>query len=301
MGCELVTGVAGHPHIDGDDIASLMTGLIGPDDCVLATGEGLPARMETSNTLSLGTGDLLMQGRHVRFASSSTVGVESGTPGMKRNDLLVCRYMKASDGVETASLVVLKGTPTSGTPQDPAWEHSRIIEGATTADMPLYRIPLDGITVQTLQPVFTTMDPIGKVGNGSKPRMVPYDEWCEPLSRNKDKITINKNSSWLMVCGPMAYLTLSVTFNSSENNSYSLAYVKPPYQPISLVWGTGSGSAYRSGSFRLPVAGYINEPGSLDKGDFGCVCKDLSDPSAPVSSFKISICYPLDPAAQAAS
>lgn len=301
MGCELVTGVAGHPHIDGDDIASLMTGIIGPDDCVLMTGEGLPARMETSNTLSLGTGDLLMQGRHVRFASSSTVTVESGTPGMKRNDLLVCRYAKASDGVETASLVVLKGAPTSGTPQDPAWEHGRIIEGATIADMPLYRIPLDGITVQALQPMFTTMDPVNKADDGSTPRLVPFDDWCEPLNKNKGKITINTYQSWLMVCGPIAFLSLSVTFASAENNAHSLVHLKPPYQAAREVWAMGSGSAYRSGSFMLPMSGSITKPGSLEHADNGCVYKDWSDPSAPVTGFQISICYPLDPAAQAAS
>lgn len=301
MGCELVTGVAGHPHIDGDDIASLMTGLIGPDDCVLATGEGLPARMETANTLSLGTGDLLMQGRHVRFASSSTVGVESGTPGMKRNDLLVCRYMKAADGVETASLVVLKGAPTSGTPQDPAWEHGRIIEGATIADMPLYRIPLDGITVQTLKPMFTTMDPVNKADSGSTPRLIPFNDWCEPLNKNKGKITISQLQSWLMVCGPIAFLSLSVTFASSENNAHSLVHLKPPYQAAREVWGMGRGSTYRSGSFMLPMSGSITKPGSLELADNGCVCKDWSDPSAPVTDFQISICYPLDPATQTAS
>lgn len=301
MGCELVTGVAGHPHIDGDDIASLMTGLIGPDDCVLATGEGLPARMETSNTLSLGTGDLLMQGRHVRFASSSTVTVESGTPGMKRNDLLVCRYMKASDGMETASLVILKGAPTSGTPQDPAWEHGRIIEGATTADMPLYRIPLDGITVQALKPMFTTMKPVNKADDGSTPRLIPFNDWCEPLNKNKGEVFIKQDESWLMVCGPIAFLSLSVTFASSENNNRSLVHLKPPYQAARQVWAMGNGSAYRSGSFMLPASGRISQPGTLENGDYGCVIKDWSDPSAPISNYRISICYPLDTAAQTAS
>ena len=302
MGCELVTGVGGHPHIDGDDIASLMTGLIGPDDCVLATGEGLPARMETSNTLSLGTGDLLMQGRHVRFASSSTVTVESGTPGMKRNDLLVCRYMKASDGVETASLVVLKGAPTSGTPQDPAWEHGRIIEGATIADMPLYRIPLDGITVQALQPVFTTMKPVNKADDGSTPRLVPFDEWCEPLDKNKGRFTINKNESWLMVCGPIAFLTLSVTFASPENGQVRPVEVKPPYQPIREVQAVGWGYANsREGhAFVLPVAGCIREEGPLDE-YHGCITMLRPDYATPVQNFLITICYPLDPAAQATS
>lgn len=298
MGCELVTGVAGHPHIDGDDIASLMTGIIGPDDCVLTTGEGLPARMETSNTLSLGTGDLLMQGRHVRFASSSTVTVESGTPGMKRNDLLVCRYMKAADGVETASLVVIKGAPTSGTPQDPAWEHGRIIEGATIADMPLYRIPLDGITVQALQPMFTTMDPVNKSEDGSAPRLVPFDEAFELLARNTGKITIDKNWTWLMVCGPVAILSLYATFASPSDGYDYLVHLKPRYQPAHQIQVMGNGM---HGASLVSVGGGITMPGSLELGYNGCVFKDRPGTSNPVSSFFITICYPLNPAAQPTS
>ena len=298
MGCELVTGVAGHPHIDGDDIASLMTGIIGPDDYVLATGEGLPARMETSNTLSLGTGDLLMQGRHVRFASSSTVTVESGTPGMKRNDLLVCRYMKASDGVETASLVVLKGTPTSGTPQDPAWEHGHIIEGATTADMPLYRIPLDGITVQTLQPMFTTMNPVNKAGDGSTPRLVPFDEAFELLARNKGKITVVKDWTWLMVCGPVAFLSLYATFASPSDGYDYLVHLKPRYQPPSQVQVMGNAMNFLD---LVSVVGGITMPGGLETGYNGCVFKDRPPSGTTVDSFRINVCYPLNPAAQPAS
>ena len=301
MGCELVTGVAGHPHIDGDDIASLMTGLIGPDDCVLATGEGLPARMETSTTLSLGTGDLLMQGRHVRFASSSTVGVESGTPGMKRNDLLVCRYMKASDGVETASLVVLKGAPTSGTPQDPAWEHGRIIEGATISDMPLYRIPLDGITVQKLQPIFTTMKPVSAVDIPA-PRMVPFNEWCEPLKQNQGKITISEYSSWLMVYGPMAILSLYASFSSPlSDTTNDLVYLKPPYQPTREVWTVGSGTTSSTPHYQLPNAVTITNPGPLDNGYSGRVIKERSNSSASIQNLTFTICYPIAPTTQPAS
>ena len=293
MGCELVTGVGGHPHIDGDDIASLMTGLIGPDDCVLATGEGLPARMETSNTLSLGTGDLLMQGRHVRFASSSTVTVESGTPGMKRNDLLVCRYMKASDGVETASLVVLKGAPISGTPQDPVWEHGRIIEGATIADMPLYRIPLDGITVQTLQPMFTTMKPVS-AGDVPTLHLVPFDEWCQSLDENKGTITISKNLSWLMVYGPIAILKLYATFASPlDYASQYLCSLKPPYKPLDpSLWTVGSGDDSTTGNRVIEAVKIIDD---------GRVLMRLANTNVPISNFAFTVCYPLDSTTQAAS
>lgn len=150
----LVTGFRGTPHIDADDIASFNTGVIGPDDYVLNTRDGLKASMSSANTFALASGDLIMQGRHVTFPTPTLATVESGTQGMKRNDLAVCRYTKASNGVENAELKIIKGTPTQNTPADPEFNNQRIIEGATIADMPLYRIPITGITVDNPIPLY---------------------------------------------------------------------------------------------------------------------------------------------------
>lgn len=145
MTVELVHGFAGTPHIEANDVASFNTGVIGPEDYVLNTKGRLNASMSDANTFVLDSGDLIMQGRHVTFTSPTTAIVGSGSQGMKRNDLAVCRYTRASNGIETAELVIIRGTPTQGTPADPDHEQGRIIEGATIADMPLYRIPITGI------------------------------------------------------------------------------------------------------------------------------------------------------------
>lgn len=154
MTVELVHGFAGTPHIDANDIASFNTGIVGGGDYVLNTKGMLKASMSNANTFVLASGDLLMQGRHVTFTSSTSATVVSGAQGVKRNDLAVCRYSRASNGVETAELKILQGTATQGTPADPGYQKGRIIEGATVADMPLYRIPISGITPGTPIPLY---------------------------------------------------------------------------------------------------------------------------------------------------
>lgn len=88
-----------------------------------------------------------MDGRVVTNEAAVDLTVESGTSGYKRNDLVVCRYTKnASTGVENFAAEVVKGTPTTGTAADPEVTEGDISAGSASAVMPLWRIPLDGIT-----------------------------------------------------------------------------------------------------------------------------------------------------------
>ncbi len=121
---ELVHGFTGAPHIDVNDIASFNTGIAGPGDYMLNTKGLLKASMSNANTFVLASGNLLMQGRHVTFVFSISATVVSGAQGAKRNDLAVCPYSRASNGVETAELMILQETAMQGTPADP-----RISEG----------------------------------------------------------------------------------------------------------------------------------------------------------------------------
>lgn len=154
MSAHLITGFAGKPHISSDDVGALHAGVIGPGNYVLDTRQGLKASMSSANTCLIAPGDLLMGGRHVAFPDATAVTIQSGTQGMRRADMVVCRYTKASNGVETAALTALKGQPASGASADPVWNKGSIPDGATIADMPLYRIPLDGISVGQPVPLY---------------------------------------------------------------------------------------------------------------------------------------------------
>ena len=113
--------------------------------------------------MTIGTGELVMQGRHVSQGTPEDLIVTNGSQGQKRNDLIVCRYAKGSQSIESAKLVVVRGTPTTGTPTDPAVNTTSPLDGGTTYDMPLYRIPLDGITIGTPVPLFNVLKPMSDV------------------------------------------------------------------------------------------------------------------------------------------
>lgn len=164
MTVELITGFAGTPHIGSDDIGAFQAGIVGPGDYALTTGNQLKATMSNANTIAVQSGDAVLNGRHVHLTGTTTATVQSGTQGQKRNDLAVLRYTKnTTTGVETCSIVVLKGTPTTGTPADPAHNTGSILDGVATHDMPLYRIPINGITVGTLVPLFNVLKPMTDV------------------------------------------------------------------------------------------------------------------------------------------
>ena len=57
--------------------------------------------------------------------------------------------------MEKVELVVLKGSPNATTAADPTIPSGKILSGAVDAYMPLWRIPLDGITVGTPVRLFT--------------------------------------------------------------------------------------------------------------------------------------------------
>lgn len=160
---ELVTGHANKAHATAEQAAGLNAGILGLDDYVLNVHDKLKITVVSANKVTIGTGELVMQGRHVSQGTPEDLIVTNGSQGQKRNDLIVCRYAKGSQSVESAKLVVVRGTPTTGTPTDPAVNTTSPLDGGTTYDMPLYRIPLDGITIGTPVALFNVLKPMSDV------------------------------------------------------------------------------------------------------------------------------------------
>jgi hypothetical protein len=146
-----------------EQAAGLNAGILGLDDYVLNVHDKLKITVVSANKVTIGTGELVMQGRHVSQGTPEDLIVTNGSQGQKRNDLIVCRYAKGSQNIESAKLVVVRGTPTTGTPTDPAVNTTSPLDGGTTYDMPLYRIPLDGITIGTPVALFNVLKPMSDV------------------------------------------------------------------------------------------------------------------------------------------
>lgn len=145
MAIELITGHAGTAHISSADDGAYKAGTAGAGRYILQTANQLAATMEDANTCTIATGDALFDGRHVRLTSPESVTIDSGTQGQQRHDIVGISY-SISGGIESAALTVIKGTPAASA-VDPDLPTGNILEGASSAFMPLYRIPLDGISV----------------------------------------------------------------------------------------------------------------------------------------------------------
>lgn len=155
----LVTGYAGQAHVTAADDGSFNTAIFGNGQYVLDIGSKFAASVVSNNKITIADGDLLMQGRHVRLNEGTTVDltITNGTQGKLRNDLIVARYAKDSvSGVEQVNLVVIKGTAVDSNPADPEYTSGDIInDHALLNDMPLYRVPLNGLTVGTPVALFS--------------------------------------------------------------------------------------------------------------------------------------------------
>ncbi len=175
MTMELVTGHAGEPHVTSAQDAALHAGVIGGDDYVLSTKDRFAINVVSANKVTIAGGDLVMQGYHASNDKPADLIITNGSQGQKRNDIICCRYTKVGDSIESANLVVVKGTPTTGTPVDPTLNTTPISQGATTYDMALYRVPLDGITIGEPEPMFNILQPMSSVWDSLTPaEYAPY-------------------------------------------------------------------------------------------------------------------------------
>lgn len=184
---ELVTGHANKAHATAEQAAGLNAGILGLDDYVLNVHDKFKITVVSANKVTIGTGELVMQGRHVSQGTPEDLIVTNGSQGQKRNDLIVCRYAKGSQSVESAKLVVVRGTPTTGTPTDPAVNTTSPLDGGATYDMPLYRIPLDGITIGTPVALFNVLKPMSDVWDSlTQPLLYAKFKWQDTKSFQPD-------------------------------------------------------------------------------------------------------------------
>lgn len=151
MAFEIVDGMTGTKHISSDDLSALNIATIGKANCVLEYGDGFKLTMASANNATLGTGVGMVGGKRFWNQAATSLTVQSGTQGQKRNDLVVARYAKTGAGIESITPVVIKGTPSTGTAADPA---------TTSNDLKLWRIPLNGISVGTPVKLFTPVTPL---------------------------------------------------------------------------------------------------------------------------------------------
>lgn len=155
---KIITAHTGTPHITADDVGALLKAAIGNNDYLLSDNpETFTATLLDNNTLQLSDAEVVLQGTHIRIQATDKVTIEQGQNGMKRIDFVVCRYSKDDNGIESAEVAVVKGTP-SISPSAPAVVQGDIRSGETLHEMPLFRVEIEGFTVTSIKNVCDTVN-----------------------------------------------------------------------------------------------------------------------------------------------
>lgn len=163
MAFDGVISFQGKDHITAPQIGRLIAGVAGSVRGILQTQNQIKAAMQTANRVRIDTGDVLFDARMITNEEPFELNVANGRAGYKRNDLVVLKYSKQVGGVEKFTCEVIQGTPTNqGNPVDPTYVKGDILSGSTTACMPLYRLPINGITVGEPVSLLPTIKVLGE-------------------------------------------------------------------------------------------------------------------------------------------
>ena len=200
MTIELVDGKAGVAHISSEDKAIIHQAKFSKSDVVFDWGDAFKCTMGSANKAVIGTGCASIQGLDWHITAAESVTISNGSQGMKRNDIICAHYHRESKtGIETVNLTVLKGSPNATAAADPTIPSGKILSGAVDAYMPLWRIPLNGITVGTPVRLFT-------------PRGALWD-------------SVTQMDDWVVVARPRgydAYCVASMVFKPNTNTSIDI-------------------------------------------------------------------------------
>lgn len=150
----IVTGYTGSPHITSSQDRAENQGAIGTGSYILNVGEKLDPVIVSANEVRLKDGAVCHQGcvGVIDSGSYDSVAIANGSQGMKRKDLIVCRYTKDSGtNVEALTLVCIQGTATSGTPVLPSYNSGNIQTGDSPVDMPLFCVNIDGTAIASVE------------------------------------------------------------------------------------------------------------------------------------------------------
>lgn len=161
---DIVTGHVGSAHVTSWQDRDLNQGIFGPDTYILNVGSKLAATIISNNEIRIADGTLVMQGCQgvIQKGTYDTISIDNGTQGLKRNDLICAQYTKSA-GVESMSLVVIKGTA-AATPVDPSYTSGDIQNGDSPVQVPIYRVSLNGLTLESVTALVNTAQSIAGIG-----------------------------------------------------------------------------------------------------------------------------------------
>lgn len=165
MSTNLITGYAGKSHITSAGDGAVNAAVLGNGRYVLDIAEKFAYELISNNQIRIKSGYAVDQGRKIELAVNDyeELTIDNGLQGVKRCDLIAITYEKNLEtGIETATMNIIKGT--SGDDYiDPEYTAGDIIAGDIKDDFLLYRLKLNGISVEAVEPLFEVRKSVVKM------------------------------------------------------------------------------------------------------------------------------------------
>lgn len=245
----LITGYKGEEHIQSADQGSFNASFFGTGQYVMEAGNQMEASIIDNNTVRIVDGDILMKGRHIRIAPNTfeDLSIDTGTAGRNRNDLIVMRYEKNNgSGIELASLVVIKGTETEGTPTDPSYTNGDILAGALVNDMPLYRVKIEGVVLTEVEQLFSTLTSFGALAEKYEQEFIEAcNSHLDSLNILDTKEEILANTQTNQLAGALAVKEIA---NSKQDASTAITTSNIANQSVNYATSAGKATQDQSGN-----------------------------------------------------
>lgn len=168
---EIVSGRTGKPHVTSQQFRQLIEGTVGQESCILTSGENLEPELASNNSLKIRSGMLAHHGNisSVKIGTYDAVNLDNGSQGMKRIDLVVCRYTRnAETEVESCNWVVIMGTPVSSNPVAPTYTVGNLQEGDLVDDCPVFEVHYDGINVTEVRKILSVVPNLTELNSNMK-------------------------------------------------------------------------------------------------------------------------------------
>ena len=168
---EIVSGRTGKPHVTSQQFRQLIEGTVGQESCILTSGENLEPELASNNSLKIRSGMLAHHGNisSVKIGTYDAVNLSNGSQGMKRIDLVVCRYTRnAETEVESCNWVVIMGTPVSSNPVAPTYTVGNLQEGDLVDDCPVFEVHYDGINVTEVRKILSVAPNLTELNSNIK-------------------------------------------------------------------------------------------------------------------------------------
>lgn len=200
----LITGYAGVGHVTSADAGRFNAGICGNDAYIMQTGEQMAYTLNSNNEITIGSGDLVNQGRHFSIPqnSSETLSIENGSQGKARCDAVVIRYSKdTGTGVESASMHIVKGTEVASTQDPPKPEVNRgnIFNGEIADDVILYYIKIVELNVDSVTPAVPVIHSLTTIAD------VIYPVGSIYMSMNKTSPAVLFGGEWQQITGSFLF------------------------------------------------------------------------------------------------